>query len=176
MNITVSKISRGIFQLLVGGGFAAMAAIAYTIWHDSKEDAVAYGETKALLASTTEKLKESKAEIEKLVSEKKDIQQQADSFRQDLLAEQVDNKYNKRLLDESINKTKAQDTQLGQLVQIIKAGDPCAPIREEIKKIEDLLQQPSYDAFAPKEEQREQAKLNLEKKYRTLNTCLGSRK
>lgn len=161
-------------SVLGSASLIALLTLTYTIWRDSKVDSVAYGETKALLATTIEQLKEAKSENSKLTDEITELKRAADGLRQNLLTEEMDNKYNKRLLDESLGKMKVQDVQLEQFSRLVKANEPCSPIRLQIAEIEKILRRPSYDAFAPQGEQREQLAVNLNEKYKTLNACFGS--
>jgi DNA gyrase/topoisomerase IV subunit A len=162
-------------SVLGSASVIALLTLTYTIWRDSKVDSIAYGETKALLSTTTDQLKEMKAENTKLTNETAELNRTIDGLRQSLLTEETDNRYNKRLLEESLAKTKAQDIQLEQISRLVKADDPCSPIRLQIAEIEKILRRPSYDAFAPQGEQRDQLAVNLNEKYKTLNACFGSK-
>ncbi|WP_285409296.1 hypothetical protein [Pseudomonas sp. FR229a] len=168
------KVFRIAMTVLGSAGLIAVLTLTYTIWRDSKVDSIAYGETKALLSTTTDQLKEAKAENTKLTDEIAELRRTADGLRQRLLTEETDNRYNKRLLDESLAKTKALDIQLEQMSRLVKADDPCSPIRLQIAEIEKILRRPSYDAYAPQGEQREHLATNLNEKYKTLNACFGA--
>lgn len=169
------KVFRIAMSVLGSASVIALLTLTYTIWRDSKVDSIAYGETKALLSTTTDQLKEMKAENTKLTNETAELNRTIDGLRQSLLTEETDNRYNKRLLEESLAKTKAQDIQLEQISRLVKADDPCSPIRLQIAEIEKILRRPSYDAFAPQGEQRDQLAVNLNEKYKTLNACFGSK-
>lgn len=169
------KNFRIVMRVLGSASIIALFTLTYSIWRDSKVDSVAYGETKALLSTTTDQLKEAKAENLKLTDEIKELQRTVEALRQNLLTEETDNRYSKRLLEESLVKVKAQEIQLEQTARLVKTDDPCSLIRQQIVEIEKMLQKPGYDAFAPKGDQRKQLALNLNEKYRNLNACFGYR-
>lgn len=177
MAISIPAVAKTLIRISVqGAGVAALVTIAYTMWNDSKVESTTNGETKALLTITTKQLEESKIENLKLQEEKNHKQSVVDTLHQQLLAEQVDNKYTKKLLEEATTKIKAQEIQLEQLARLAKASDPCTPVRLQIAEIEELLQRSSLDAFSPKGVQREQLALSLSEKNKTLNICLGARR
>jgi len=176
MALSIPAAARSFIRISVqGAGVAALITIAYTMWNDSKVESSANGETKALLTITTKQLEESKAENLKLQDEKKQAQSTADNLYQQLLNEQVDNKYTKKLLGEANTKIRTQELQLEQLARLAKSTDPCAEVKLQISEIEKLLRRPSYDAFAPQGEQRDQLAVTLHEKNNTLNICLGAR-
>ncbi|MCI1736263.1 MAG: hypothetical protein LKM38_02540 [Pseudomonas veronii] len=175
MTLTASGVFKATIQVVLGGaGVAALLTIAYTMWHDSNEKSTAYGENKAALAFANGQLVESKAENEKLKTEKGNLQQQIDELRQQLLTEQINNRYDKKLLDESDEKSKKLEGYVAQLTTSLKNSDPCAPIREEITSLEEELQRPSYILPRLSDVQRAQGQSSLEKKYNSLDVCQSS--
>jgi predicted RNase H-like nuclease (RuvC/YqgF family) len=175
MTLTVSGAIKTTVQVVLGGaGVAALLTIAYTMWHDSNEKSAAYGENKASLAFTKGQLAESKSENEKLKAEKEGLQQQIDDLRKQLLTEQNDNKYDKKLLDESDLKSKQLEERVAQLSVSLKNSDPCAPLRKEISSLEQELQRPPYVLPQLNDVQRTQAESSLEKKYNSLDVCQSS--
>ena len=176
MQHSISVLFKTLIRTSVqGAGVAALITIAYTMWSDSKAESASNAETRALLAITTKQFEESKVENLKLKEEKKQSQSTADNLYQQVLTEQADSKYTKRLLDEANTKIKALDIQLEQLVRLAKSNDPCADVKLQISEIEKLLRRPSYDAFAPQGKQRDQLAVTLTEKNNTLNICLGAR-
>ena len=177
MAISILAVAKKIIRISAQGAVvAALVTIAYTMWNDSKVESTRNGETKALLTITTKQLEESKTENLKLQEEKNQKQSVVDTLHQQLLAEQVDNKYTKKLLEEANTKIKAQEIQLEQLARLAKASDLCTPLRLQIAEIEELLQRSTLDAFSPKGAQREQLVLSLSEKTKTLNICLSARR
>lgn len=173
MTFTISTVTKTIIRLVGGAGVAALLTIAYTMWHDSDAKSAAYGENKALLRITTKQLEESKDDIQKLKNEKADLQTVIDGLRQDLLSEQLDNRYNKKLLNEANAKTSQLETNVAKLVALVRTSDPCAPLREEIRELEEQLQTPDWDGRKLNPRQTEQARSSLDKKYTSLDTCLS---
>jgi len=180
MAFNISGAFKTIIQVVLGGagiaGVAALLTIAYTMWHDSTERSAEYGENRAALAFTKGQLVESKSENEKLKAEKGSLQLQIDELRKQLLTEQNDNKYDKKLLDESELKTKQLEERVAQMSAALKNSDPCAPIRKEITELEEELQRPSYVIPRLSEIQRAQGESSLEKKYRSLDVCQSYRR
>ncbi|WP_163022920.1 hypothetical protein [Pseudomonas viridiflava] len=177
MTRSASGVLKAVAQFVFGGaGVAALVAIAYTMWHDSTEKSAAYGENKAALGYANGQLVEIKAENEKLKSEKVGLQQKIDGLRQELLTEQINNKYDKKLLDESNVRTKQLEAQAAQLNNSLRNSDPCAILRKDIGEIEAELQRPTYMMPRLTELQREQAKSSLEKKYKSLDVCQAARR
>ncbi|MET0775452.1 MAG: hypothetical protein ABWZ65_08190 [Pseudomonas mandelii] len=175
MTLTVSDAIKTTVQVVLGGaGVAALLTIAYTMWHDSNEKSAAYGENKASLAFTKGQLAESKSENEKLKAEKGGLQQQIDDLRKQLLTEQNENKYDKKLLDESDLKSKQLEELVAQLSVSLKNSDPCAHLRKEISSLEQELQRPPYVLPRLNDVQRAQAQSSLEKKYNSLDVCQSS--
>ena len=171
-----SRITRTVLSILGGGSLVALLGLTYQIWHDADEKSAMYGENKAALAFASGQLSEIKAENERLKSEKLDLQKQIDNLRQELLTENTNNKYSKRLLDEGDNKTKQLETVVAQLSTSLKNADPCAPLRKDISDLEDQLQRPEYILPRLNATQREQAKVMLDKKYTSLDICQSSRR
>ncbi|WP_178122717.1 hypothetical protein [Pseudomonas sp. ANT_J28] len=175
MTLTASSVIKGTIQVVLGGaGVAALLTIAYTMWHDSNEKSTAYGENKAALAFTNGQLVESKSENEKLKAEKESLQKQIDELRQQLLTEQNNSRYDKKLLDESDVKSKQLEVYVAQLSTSLRNSDPCAPLRKEISSLEAELQRPSYVLPRLSDGQRAQAQSSLDKKYNSLDVCQSS--
>jgi len=177
MTLTASSVIKGTLQVVLGGaGVAALLTIAYTMWHDSNEKSAAYGENKAALAFTNGQLAESKSENEKLKAEKESLQKQIDELRQQLLTEQNNSRYDKKLFDESDAKSKQLEQRVIQLSAALKNADPCAPIRSEISSLEEVLQRPPYVIPRLNDVQRAQAQSSLDKKYVSLDVCQQSQR
>jgi len=176
MTWNASTILKATIQTLLGGaGVAALLTIAYTMWHDSTEKSEAFGQTKAALDFANGQLVERKAENERLKTEKGTLQLQVDQLRQELLTEQINAKYGKKLLDESDQKAKQLETSVVQLTMSLRNADPCAPLRKQIEEIEQELQRPTYVVPQLSDVQREQGQSSLEKKYRSLDVCQSSK-
>lgn len=177
MTWTASTIVKATIQTVLGGaGVAALLTIAYTMWHDSTEKSEAYGENKAALGFANGQLVESKAENERLKTEKESLQLQIDQLHQELLTEQANTKYGKKLLDESDQKAKQLEAYVAQLTTSLRNSDPCATLRKQIEDIEEQLQRPTYIVPRLSDLQREQAQSSLEKKYRSLDVCQSSKR
>lgn len=95
---------------------------------------------------------------------------------QQILTEQNNYRYDKKLLDESYEKSKKLEGYVAQLTAMVKNADPCAPIREEITSLEEELQRPTYVMPQLSEVQRAQGQSSLEKKYKSLDVCQSSRR
>ena len=172
-----SGILKATVQLVFrGAGVAALITIAYTMWHDANERSTAFGENKAALAFANGQLTESKAENEKLKTEKGQLQQQIDDLRQQILTEQNNYRYDKKLLDESYEKSQKLEGYVAQLTAVLRNADPCAPIRQEITSLEKELQRPAYIVPQLSDVQRAQGQSSLEKKYKSLDVCQSSRR
>lgn len=167
----VTPIVRGIVGTASAAGLAAVVTIAYTMWHDSKEESSINGETRAALAFTKGQLTEKTAENLKLKDEVAALQNRIEELRQQLTTEQLNNRYDKKLLEESTAHQKELDTQVTQLKIALAKSDPCAPLRSAIDSLEEDLQKPSYIFGHLNETQRKQAEVSLAKKYQSLNVC-----
>lgn len=177
MSFTALGLIKSIAKVLFGGaGVAALVTIAYTMWSDSNERSAAYGESKASLAFMNGQLVESKSENQKLKVEKENLQLQIDDLRKQLLTEQSENKYDKKLLDESELKTKQLEERVAHLSVSLINADPCAPLRKEINALEKDLQRPDFIVPRLSAIQRAQGQSSLEKKYRSLDVCQSPRR
>ncbi|MBP1085377.1 MULTISPECIES: hypothetical protein [Pseudomonas] len=177
MTRNASGIVKAAAQLIFGGaGVAALVTIAYTMWHDSTEKSAAFGKNEAALGFANGQLIETKTENEKLKVERANLQQQIDNLRQELLTEQINNKYDKKLLTESNLRTQQLETQVTQLGTSLRNSDPCAILRKDIGALEEELQRPSYSSASLNDLQRTQAQSSLEKKYNSLDVCQSSRR
>lgn len=177
MTSTASDFIKATFKVVLrGAGVAALVTIAYTMLKDANDRSTAYGENKASLAYTKGQLAESKSENEKLKAEKGSLQLQIDDLRKQLLTEQNDNKYDKKLLAESELKNKLLEERATQLSASLKNSDPCAPLRKEISSLEQELQRPPYVLPRLNDVQRAQAESSLEKKYKSLDVCQSYRR
>ena len=177
MSFTTLGLIKSTAKVLFGGaGVVALVTIAYTMWIDSNERSAAYGESKASLAFMTGQLVESKSENQKLKIEKGNLQLQIDDLRKQLLTEQSENKYDKKLLDESELKTKQLEERVAYLSVSLKNADPCAPLRKEINALEKDLQRPDYMGPRLTATQRAQGQSSLDKKYRSLDVCQSPRR
>ncbi|MBF8692367.1 hypothetical protein [Pseudomonas fulva] len=171
-----TAILRGIVGTASAAGLAAIVTIAYTMWHDSKEESAANGENRAALAFTKGQLTEKTAENLKLKEEAAALQNRIEELRQELTTEQLNNRYDKRLLEESMAHQKELGTQVTQLKAALAKSDPCAPLRSAIDSLEESLQIPRYMDGHLNETQTRQAEVSLAKKYQSLDVCQSARR
>lgn len=170
----VTAIVRGILGTASAAGLAAVVTIAYTMWHDSKEESAANGETRASLAFTKGQLAEKNAENLKLKDEIAVLRKTTDDLRQELITEQVNNRYDRKMLEESTTKQSQLSSQVVKLSSALAKSDPCAPLREAIDGLERDLQLPEHRLQHLNEMQRKQAEVSLAKKYQSLDVCLSA--
>jgi len=168
------KIVQGSLTLLGAAGSVAILSLVYTMWHDSREESAANGENRAALAFTKGRLTETTAENLKLKDEVAALQKRIDEARQELTTEQLNNRYDKRLLEESTTRQKQLETQVDQLRSSLAKSDPCAPLHAAIDGLERALQVPTYRLPHLNGMQRKQAEESLAKKYRSLDVCLSA--
>ena len=175
MTQTRSGVFKVIIQILFkGAGAAALITIAYTIWHDSKEESIANGENRAALEFTKGQLAEKTAENLRLKGEIAALRRETDDLRQELITQQVNSRYDKKLLEESTTKQTQLNAQVVKLSSRLAKSDPCEALRAAIEDLERDLQVPTYRLQHLNEMQRKQAEVSLAKKYRSLDICLSA--
>lgn len=172
----LKKIVKAGLAIFGAASSVAILSLVYTMWHDSREESAANGETRATLAFTKGQLTEKTAENLKLKDEVAALQNRIEELRQELITEQLNNRYDKRLLEESTAHQKELDTQVTQLKTALAKADPCAPLRSAIDSLEQDLQMPSYVVGHLNEIQRKQAEVSLAKKYQSLDVCQSARR
>lgn len=173
--MAVSIIKR-ISRIVGGATVVGVLGLGYKMYHDSQQQLIASSENKAALEYKTGQLTEAKAENDKIKAENSVLLKQIEDLRQQVLAQQVDTKYTKKLLDEADAKSGELEKNVALLTAEIRNADPCAPIRADIRDLEEKLQVPDYIISHLNPVQREQAQSNLDKKYKSLDVCQGSRR
>jgi chromosome segregation ATPase len=176
MAVMAVSIIKTIFRIVEGATVVGILTLGYSMYHNSQEQSISYGENKAALEYKTGQLTDAKTENDKIKAENSFLLKQIEDLRQQVLAEQVNTKYTKKLLDEADAKSEQLEKNVALLTSALRNADPCAPLREDIRKLEEELQTPDYMSNHLNPAQREQAQSSLDKKYKSLDVCQGSRR